>query len=122
METENKTILSKAAGGIMKYIAAKKPSDIIPFRGKFPIIEEYELGKFNLEVDRFEYLEDASEWMQRVCSLGNKMRNIEESFLQYLGDVGEYENFDKMSVADKSTLLVKFMNKNCLTLDYFRIE
>lgn len=121
MEDENKTILSKVAGGVLKYITATKPSNIIPFKGDFPIIEEYEIKKFNDEVDKTEYLEDASEWMQRVCSQGNKIRLIEESFIQYLEDHGLTEQFENMNVADKSTVLVKFMDKNCLTLDYFRI-
>lgn len=117
----DKPLLSRQAGKATAYIFRKKPSQYVPFKGEFPVVPDWRQTQFYELVHSHEYLEDCPEWMQTAVLRGEKMFNIETGFVDFLKSKDVFEKFHRMSAADKATLLVEFLNKNCLGLDRLKI-
>lgn len=104
------------------YLFAKKPSSLIPFKGNFPLVEEYREREVYDLIHRHRYLDECPEWFQTVVLQAQEIYFIEKGFKEYLDSCGILKEFPKMSSADKSTWLVRFMDKNCLGLERLKIN
>lgn len=116
-----KNLLSKVASDSASYLFSKKPSTFIPFKGKFPILDDYLYSKWQEEFEKHAYLEDCSEWFQESVAKARRMSTLENGFREYLHDTGDYDNFTELDASEKADLLVKFLNKNNLTIEYLKI-
>lgn len=116
-----KEILSKQAGRVLPFISSKRPSEIIPFKGDFPIVQGYQLKEFYTQINSHEYLDECPQWVQDAVLRGEQIAVIHNGFMEYLTGKNMYDEFIKMSAADKSTELVRFMDSACLGLDRLKI-
>ena len=117
-----KILVSIAAAQANRYIKEKKPSDIIPFKGNFPLLENYKYDKYNDAIFHTEFVEDCPDWVQNVIKKGQRIFLIENGFKDYLRNNGiSLITFSKMNNADKADELVRFMNTSSLTLDDLKI-
>ena len=113
-----KILVSIFAGKANHYIREKQPSELIPFKGKFPILPEYKSKEYNDAIFNTEYLEDCPDWVQDVVLKGERVYNIIEGFKEYLRNNNiPIEDFKKKNNSDKATELIRFFNANSLTLD-----
>ena len=116
-----KQIVSKAAGRAEIYLFSKTPSNYVPFRGEFPVVENYQRDKWFEELNNHFYLEDCSEWFQETVAKAQKMEAIDEGFKDFLQERGSFDGFGKLNAAEKSDLLLKYMDANQITLNYLKI-
>ena len=115
-----KRILVSRCASIEDYVFAKKPNRRIPFKGDFPIVKNWEVSKWREEMDSHIHLDECSEWFQETVAKGMKIESISTAFNEYLNNVG-VDNFDSLKNEEKADWLVRFMNKNCMTLNALRI-
>lgn len=117
-----KTILSKVAANAKPYLFNKKPSSIVPFNGDFPLVEDYKQGKWEEEFENTFWLEDCSEWFQETVAQYQRMEAIHNGFYDYLETIGKLNDFDNLKNSEKADLLMKFLDKSCMTLAYLNIK
>ena len=117
-----KIILSRAAGEASPYIRSKKPSEYIPFKGHFPLLDESLNDEWWKWINSTDTLQDCPEWMQQVIFGGQRIARMEKAFIEYLQQVGVYEEFLKMSSSEKSTWLVRFLNANSMDIEALQIN
>lgn len=117
-----KIILSRAAGEASPYIRKEKPSDLIPFKGNFPLLDESKNDEWWKWINSTDTLQDCPEWMQQVIFSGQRIARIETAFIEYLKQAGIFEDFLKMKSSDKSTWLVRFLNANSMDIEALQIN
>lgn len=123
MENEGKIILDKAAGKADRYIRTKRPSRLLPFQGTFPLLKDYDVSGYKAEIDAHPYLEQCSDWVQSVVKAGSYIYEVEDSFRQYLNNIGiKEQDFIGMKSSEKADILVKFMSKEGITFDQLKIK
>lgn len=119
MEESNKfdQLVSKVGARAMEFVFSDKPSDIVPFSGKLPVVPNYQKDKFIEEVESHMYISECSDWVQAAIYKGNEMYQIHYDFSKWLSKTGIGEdNFKAMNNSDKATELVRFLNANSLSL------
>ena len=117
-----KIILSRAAGEASPYIRKQKPSELIPFKGDFPLLDDSKNEEWWKWMNSTDTLQDCPEWMQKVIFAGQRIARIEQSFVEYLKEVGIFEEFPKMKSSDKSTWLVRFLNSHSMDIESLQIN
>ena len=117
-----KSIISKVACNAPKFLFQDKQSGYIPFKGKFPIVEKYQIGKWEEEFKNHLFVEECSEWFQETVAKSRRMEAIENGFIEYLKEIGEFDQFFKLKDAEKADLLVKYMDKNSMDIASLKIN
>ena len=117
-----KIILSRAAGEASPYIRREKPSELIPFKGNFPLLDESLNDEWWRWMNSTDTLQDCPEWMQQVIFSGQRIARRESSFEKYLRDAGVYDEFKKMKSPEKSTWLVRWLNANSMDIEALQIN
>ena len=117
-----KNIVSQVAWNAPRYLFNKKPSQYVPFKGKFPIVENYQQTKWQKEFDETLWLEDGSEWFQETVAKARRMEAIEQGFIEFLRQANEYGDFLQLNASEKADLLAKYMDKNCLDIGALKIN
>lgn len=115
--------LSVIGGRASKVVALKKPSQLIPFRGNFPLLEQYEIKPYLEAVQSSENIEDLSERFQKVTELGNRIVLLEDGFVRYLAGFNiSPDDFMKLSNSDKSDKLMSWLNHDCIDFSQLKIK
>jgi hypothetical protein len=115
--------LSVMAGRASKVVALKKPSNLIPFRGKFPLLEAYQVKPYLEAVQSTDNLEDLSEEFQKITEKGNRIVVLEDGFKQYLSGFGiSPSDFDNLSNSEKSDKLINWMAHDCIDFSQLTIK
>ena len=118
-----KILLSTKGGRVTRYLFTDKPSDLIPFKGKFPILEDYQMTAYYDEVQNKKEFEDCSEWVQNAIEKAEQIYLIENGFISYLNKLGiKTEDFEKMKSSDKANYLVRFLDSSSLGLNRLKIN
>lgn len=116
-------LVSVVAGRANKFVSLKKPSELIPFKGKFPLLEPYQSEKFHKAIEGTEKLEDLSKEYQDIVMKGNRIALLEEGFQKYLSKNGmQISDFKKLSNSDKSNYLINWMNEDCIDYSQLTIK
>ena len=116
-------IVSVVAGKADNYVRSKKPSEIIPFRGKFPLLEYMDYDEWSKAIGTTKYLEDLPEKWQRVALLGARVSDFEESFKRYLLEYGLSEDdFLKLENTEKSDKLVDWMERERISWEMLHLK
>lgn len=116
-----KIILSRAAGEASPYIRSEKPSELIPFKGEFPLLDSSRNEEWWKWMNSADAVQDCPDWMQEVIFKGQRIARMEKAFKEYLQNAGIYEQFLKMKSAEKSTWLVRFLNANSMDIEALQI-
>ena len=115
--------LSVMGGRASKVVALKKPSNLIPFKGNFPLLEQYEIKPYLEAIQSTENIEDLSERFQKITELGNRIVLLEEGFIGYLAGFNiSPDDFSKMSNSDKSDKLISWLNHDCIDFSQLKIQ
>lgn len=117
-----KLLVSIYAGKAERMINSKKPSELIPFKGDFPLLPQWRRSDWNEIIDNNMYVEDCPKWAQDIMMKGSRMHDIDIDFMYYLqkNNIG-VEEFTKKSNSDKATELMRFFNANSLTIDNLNV-
>ena len=115
-------ILSVQGGKATQYIFKDKPSKYVPFKGKFPLAEEYQQKIIYERIQNNKHLDDIpEEWIRELIVKGEKMYDIEDAFQDYLRDMGKFDGFLKLKNSEKADLLLSFMDKNCISMEALKM-
>jgi len=116
-------LVSVLAGKASGYIGIKKLSEIIPFRGKFPMVDDVDMQEYQKAIRSTEMIEDLPEKWQRVVINGARIFDFEESFREYLSEYGlSIDNFLELKNTEKSDKLVDWMERNCISLEMLKLS
>ena len=118
----SKILLSIQGGRVTEYLFAKKPSELVPFKGEFPLVPEYKVREVYDLIHQHRYLDECPEWFQTVVLKAEQIYLIDTGFTKYLKSRNLLEKFRKMSASDKSTELVKYFNDNSIGLERLKID
>lgn len=120
---ERERLVSVVGGRAVKYVGLKKPSQIIPFRGNFPLLEPYQIDLYNEAIQNTEKLEDLSDEFQKATEKGNRIALLEEGFQRYLESYNiSVDAFMKMKNTDKSDKLMNWLNHDCIDFSQLTIK
>ena len=104
-------------------INSKVPSDLIPFKGKFPLLLSVLRGYWVEICDNTMYVEDCPQWVQDIILKGARMTDIHDGFVYYLKQNNiSIEAFKKKNKRDKATEIKRFLDANSLTPDSLKIN
>lgn len=120
-------IFDISAGKANQFIHYEVPSNLIPFKGDFPIVPSYKRDTFHDEVHRVIGLgamafEECSEWVRKVVDVGEKIYDMHHNFSDYLSNKGKLSKFQDLSPKEKEDLLYDFMDKECIGYEQLIIK
>lgn len=115
-------LTSREVSNVWQYITEFKPSDLIPFKGNFPLLPPFEKKAFGEDIESHVYVDECSDKTQTILAKGERIRSIHEGFFEYLQNNGIIERYRTMKSADKATELVRFFEANSLTMDCLKIN
>ena len=118
----SKILLSIQGGRVTRYLFTKKPSELIPFKGNFPILEDYQQSAFYEEIQKHMYLDECPEWVQQAVLKGEQIYLIDTRFSDYLEKANLSNKFNSMKASDKATILVNFLDNNSLGIERLNIN
>lgn len=110
------------ANKVMNVVTQKVPSRLIPFRGNFPLLQPWQEDEYNKAVTSGKNLDEVPDWVQDILLKADNIRRMDEGFEKYLRDNGIYDAWFSYSSSDKATELYRFLNANCMTLEYLQIN
>jgi len=120
---QNMQKVDVVAAVIGRFVKSGRPSDIVPFKGKFPLVKNYENEQYEKDIHTYDEIKDCPEKLQDIMYKGLTMHNIESDFKEYLRNQNiDVESFKAMSSEDKATELVRFFDGSSLSLDALRIN
>lgn len=116
-------LVSIVGGRADRVVGLKKPSELIPFKGKFPLLEPWQSEAFHKAIEETELFEDLPEDIQKIVEKGSRIVIMEEGFQRYLNENGlQKSDFLKLSNSDKSNYLVNWMNRDCIDYSQLTIK
>lgn len=117
-----KKLLSIQGGKATQFIFKDKPSMYIPFKGDFPLAQNYQTELIYQRIHEHKHLDEIpEEWIRDLIVKGEKMYDIEEGFVNYLEDIGKKDSFKNLKNAEKADLLMKFLDDNCISIESLNI-
>lgn len=120
---ERERLVSVVGGRASKYVKLKKPSQIIPFKGNFPILKSYQINSYYEAIRNTNSIDDLSEEFQKVTEKGNRIAILEEGFKRYLSDYNiTVYDFLKLSDYEKSDKLIDWCNRDDIDLSQLTIK
>lgn len=120
---EREKLVSVVGGRASRYVDRSKPSELIPFKGKFPLLRLYEVSEYRNAIQNTELLDNLSERFQEVTIKGSRIALLEEGFQFYLSQRNiSPSDFAKLSNAEKSDYLIDWMDKDCIDFNSLKIN
>ena len=108
-------LVSVVGGRANKFVSLKKPSELIPFKGKFPLLEPWQSKAYHKAIEETEKIEDLPKDIQDIVMKGNRIALLVDGFQMYLNNNGlQPSDFLKLTNATKSDYLVGWMNEDCI--------
>lgn len=117
-----KLLLSVQGGRAATYCFKETPSEYIPFKGKFPIVENYRFNLLHQQIRDHRYLDECEQWVQDAIIKADRIFLMEKRFKEYLEQHGKLDKFQDLNNSEKATLLVKYMDSDCLGWDSLTIK
>lgn len=113
---------SVVGGAASRYIDRKRPSELIPFRGEFPMLNDIDAREFRKVIQETLTLDELSPLFQKVVTEGQRIALMEQGFKEYLAKRAVTPaDFVKLSNADKSDYLLDWMNTNSISVEALKI-
>ena len=113
---------SVVGGAASRYIDRKRPSELIPFRGEFPMLNDIDAREFRKAIQETLPLDELSPLFQKVATEGQRIALMEQGFKEYLAKRAVTPaDFVKLSNADKSDYLLDWMNTNSISVEALKI-
>nr|DAM23446.1 MAG TPA: hypothetical protein [Caudoviricetes sp.] len=127
METKlniTREVLSSVAGGVaLRYIDLDKPSQIIPFKGEFPMLNSIDSKEFRRLIKETMTLMELPELYQQIAVECLRISAIEDGFKEYLQNRAiSVDEFLKLNNSDKADYLFDYMNSNSISYESLKIN
>ena len=117
----NKLRVFDVGNEVMTIVEEKKPSNLVPFKGNFPLLNLALRDEYYKYVASSKTLDEVPVWVEDIINKGLKIKAIDDGFREYLQSNGIFNDFRSMSNSDKATELVRFLNANSMSLEYLQI-
>lgn len=115
-------IYSHQTGTAINVVFAKEPSDLIPFKGEFPIVPEWRVRQFYEVEHSYSRLEDCPEWFQQAVIKGCEIDAIDKGFRNWLDKRNiKIDDYKKLKDSEQAKELNKFLDANGLSFDRLNI-
>lgn len=118
----NKIKVFDVANEVLGIVSQKTPSPFIPFKGSFPLLSPALEDEYGKEITSGKYLDEVPLWVQDIINKALKIKRMDDGFVEYLKYNGIFNEFMKMSSSDKATELIRFLNANCMSFEYLKID
>ena len=122
MENKNKILLFDVLNSTMTIIKAKHPSQLLPFKGKFPLVNPGQETMFDAGCDGKTYLEECPDWIQQILIKAQRIKDIEEGFFKYLKNNGLDKKYYNMSGKEKAFEIKRFFDSTSLDINDLIID
>lgn len=118
----NKVKVFEVANEVLGIVSQKTPSPFIPFKGSFPLLSPALEEEYENEITSGKDLDEVPLWVQDIINKALKIKRMDDGFVEYLKYNGIFNDFSKLSNADKATELMRFLNANSMSLEYLNID
>lgn len=122
MENNNRISLWDVINSTMLYIDQKHPSQLLPFKGKFPILNPSQMDLFRDACAGKTYMDEIPNWAQQAIIKAQRIATIERSFQEYLIGRGILPKYMKMDGKKKAEEIKRFFNTTCLDAEDLIID
>lgn len=117
MENNNRIFLLDVISETMAYIDKKRPSNLLPFKGNFPILNPAQMDLLNIECEGKTYMDEIADWAQKALIKAQRIADIEAGFREYLANNGIQVEYSKMNGVQKAEEIKRFFNSTSLNLE-----
>ena len=115
-------VYSHQTGKAINRVFCKYPSELIPFKGEFPIVPEWRVKQFYEVEHAHGRLEDCPEWFQQAVLKGCEIDAIEMGFRDWLNKRNiKIEDYKNLTDFEQTKELTMFLDANGLSLDRLNI-
>lgn len=115
-------LLFDALNSTMKIIKAKRPSQLLPFKGNFPLINPGQEPLFNAGCEGKTYLDECEPWIQQALIKAQRIADIEKGFFEYLKRNNLDVSYYKMNGKEKAAEIKRFFNTTILDVTDLEIK
>lgn len=118
-ELSTRDRMCSVAGGMAGLLVDREiPSRLIPFRGKFPLLDMIEARRFREAIRSTMWIEDLPPKFLYAAAEGSRIARLEREFRHYLSRNGlKSGNFEKLEDAEKSEWLRWWMEADSVSTD-----
>ena len=121
-KTNNRIFLWDVINSTMLYIDKKRPSQLLPFRGNFPILNPAQMDLFRIACENKTYMDEIPDWAQQAIIKAQRIATIENGFKEHLLKNGILPEYMKMSGKDKAEEIKRFFNTTILDIEDLEIK
>ena len=115
-------LLFDVLNSTMKIIKAKRPSQLLPFKGNFPLINPGQEPLFNAGCEGKTYLDECEPWIQQALIKAQRIADIEKGFFEYLKRNNLDVSYYKMNGKEKAAEIKRFFNTIILDVTDLEIK
>lgn len=121
-KTNNRIFLWDVINSTMLYIDKKRPSQLLPFRGNFPILNPAQMDLFRIACENKTYMDEIPDWAQQAIIKAQRIATIENGFKEHLLKNGILPEYMKMNGKDKAEEIKRFFNTTILDIEDLEIK
>lgn len=114
---ENRILLFDVQNSTMRIIKAKRPSQLLPFKGNFPIVNPGQEDLFDAGCEGKTYLDECEPWIQQAFIKAQRIADIEKGFFEYLKRNGLDKKYYRMNGKDKAAEIKRFFDSTILDVE-----
>ena len=114
MKTKEEMV-SVVGGRASRYVGREKPSEYIPFKGNFPLLDPIDNFEYKDAIRNTMWMDELSPKFQRIAYAGNRMYIYERSFLDFLRQLNiAPDAFLEKPKWEKEYILRLWMDASCI--------
>ena len=117
MEKENRIFLWDVINSTMLYIDQRRPSQLLPFKGNFPILNPAQMDLFRAACENKTYMDEIPDWAQQAIIKAQRIADVENGFKEYLNSRGILAKYMRWGGEKKAEEIKRFFNTTCLDID-----
>lgn len=111
---------SVVGGMASRFVDRAVPSQLIPFRGEFPLLDEIEARRFREAIRSTMWIEELSPKFLYAAVEGSRMYTLEAKFLKYLWSRAlTADDFTKLEAAERSDYFRNWMDTDAVCDEEF---
>lgn len=114
---------SVVGGMASRFVDRAVPSQLIPFRGEFPLLDEIEARRFREAIRSTMWIEELSPKFLYAAVEGSRMYTLEAKFLKYLWSRAlTADDFTKLEAAERSDYFRNWMDTDAVCDEEFVVR
>ena len=122
-QQQDNRLVSRVAVKAKKFVIQKQPSQLIPFKGTFPIIPLYQIDSYVQETREKAYIHEMTPEFQKAAIQGYEMAVLEDGFTEYLLRSGiTVPDFLRLKNSEKATYLMRWLDTDKIPYEKLNIK